>query len=619
MSILQKINGHDDLTALDDRQRTQLCGEIREFLVSNVSKTGGHLAGNLGVVELSVAIETVFNTEIDRLVFDVGHQSYVHKLLTGRQADFPHLRQYGGLSRFPKPSESNTDAFVAGHASSSVSIALGMARARTLLHQDYNVVALIGDGACTGGMAYEGLNDAAVSGEPMVIVLNDNGMSINKNVGGMATLLSKQRVKPGYLHFKQFYRSTVGKARGLYKVLHCVKERVKDLVLPNNMFDDMGFYYIGPVDGHDEPQLEKMLRWARDLRQPVLLHVVTQKGKGVAYTEQAPEKYHGVSSFDPVTGALPTPKPDFSHVFGETLSQLADEDPTVVAITAAMLTGTGLTAFAERHPDRLYDVGIAEGHAVTMASGMAKQGLKPVAAIYSSFLQRAYDMLIHDTSLQRLHLVLGVDRAGIVGNDGDTHNGCFDISYLSSVPYMRILCPASFAELRAMLRKAVLELDGPVAVRYPRGGEGAYRDCNLEPVTVLHEGSDLTILTYGIVTNDVLQAADLLAQQGVSAEVVKLAQVAPLELAPVLASLHKTGRLLAVEDVCTANCIGEQVLSAAEQAGIPLKAARLLNLGNGIIPHGAPDVLKAAYGLDARAIAAAAQAMRSGEREGNGA
>ena len=394
---------------------------------------------------------------------------------------------------------------------------------------------------------------------------------------------------------------------------------MKDLVLPNNMFDDMGFYYIGPVDGHDEPQLEKMLRWARDLRQPVLLHVVTQKGKGIPYTEQAPEKYHGVSSFDPVTGALPASKPDFSHVFGETLSQLADEDPTVVAITAAMLTGTGLTAFAAHHPDRLYDVGIAEGHAITMASGMAKQGLKPVAAIYSSFLQRAYDMLIHDTALQRLHLVLGVDRAGIVGNDGDTHNGCFDISYLSSVPYMRILCPASFTELRAMLRKAVLELDGPVAVRYPRGGEGAYRDCNPEPVTVLREGSDLTLLTYGIVINDVLQAAEQLAQQGISAEVVKLAQVAPLELAPVLASLHKTGQLLAVEDVCAANCVGEQVLSAAEQAGIPLHAARLLNLGNGIIPHGAPDVLKAAYGLDARAIVAATRAMRSGEREGNGA
>ena len=367
-------------------------------------------------------------------------------------------------------------------------------------------------------------------------------------------------------------------------------------------------------------QLEKMLRWARDLRQPVLLHVVTQKGRGISYTEQAPEKYHGVSSFDPVTGALPAPKPDFSHVFGQTLSQLADEDPTVVAITAAMLTGTGLETFAKAHPERLYDVGIAEGHAITMASGMAKQGLRPVAAIYSSFLQRAYDMLIHDTSLQRLHLVLGVDRAGIVGNDGDTHNGCFDISYLSSVPYMRILCPASFAELRAMLRRAVTELEGPVAVRYPRGGEGAYQACSLEPVTVLHEGSDLTLLTYGIVINDVLQAAQLLAQQGISAEVVKLAQVAPLEAAPVLASLQKTGRLLAVEDVCAANCIGEQVLSAAEQAGLPMKEARLLNLGSGIIPHGAPDVLKTAYGLDAQAIAAAAQALCANDREkGNGA
>ena len=618
MSILERIHSPADLKALPAEEIPALCAELRSFLVENLAKTGGHLASNLGAVELTVAIDRVYSTEKDRLVFDVGHQSYVHKILTGRREAFSTLRQFGGIAGFPKPDESVHDAFVAGHASTSISVALGMARARTLMGADYDVIALIGDGALTGGLAYEGLSDAGQSGEPMVIVLNDNGMSINKNVGGMATLLSKQRVKPSYLHFKQFYRNTVGKARGLYKVLHHVKEHVKDLVLPNNMFDDMGFYYIGPVDGHDEQQMEKMLRWARDLRQPVLLHVVTQKGKGISYTEQAPEKYHGVSSFDPVTGALPAPKPDFSHVFGETLSQLADEDPTVVAITAAMQTGTGLTTFAERHPDRLYDVGIAEGHAITMASGMAKQGLKPVAAIYSSFLQRAYDMLIHDTSLQRLHLVLGVDRAGIVGNDGDTHNGCFDISYLSSVPYMRILCPASFAELRAMLRKAVLELSGPVALRYPRGGEGAYQDCHPEPVTVLREGNDLTILAYGIVINDVLQAADLLTQQGISVEVVKLAQVAPLELAPVLASLHKTGRLLAVEDVCAANCIGEQVLSAAGQAGMALKAARLLNLGNGIIPHGAPNVLKSAYGLDARAIAAAAQAMRSGEKEGNG-
>ena len=609
---------YGSLAGISDQEAEELCQALRQRVIQVVSQTGGHLASNLGAVELTVALHRVYDTSKDRLVFDVGHQCYVHKMLTGRNGRMETLRAFGGIAGFPKPSESKHDACIAGHASTAVSTALGMAIARTQLGENYRVVALLGDGSLTGGLAYEGLSMAGQSGEPLVVILNDNGMSINKNVGGMATLLSKQRVKPSYLHFKQFYRNTVGKARGLYKVLHHVKEHVKDLVLPNNMFDDMGFYYIGPVDGHDEQQLEKMLRWARDLRQPVLLHVVTQKGKGISYTEQAPEKYHGVSSFDPVTGALPAPKPDFSHVFGETLSQLADEDPTVVAITAAMQTGTGLTTFAERHPDRLYDVGIAEGHAITMASGMAKQGLKPVAAIYSSFLQRAYDMLIHDTSLQRLHLVLGVDRAGIVGNDGDTHNGCFDISYLSSVPYMRILCPASFAELRAMLRKAVLELSGPVALRYPRGGEGAYQDCHPEPVTVLREGNDLTILTYGIVINDVLQAADLLAQQGISVEVVKLAQVAPLELAPVLASLHKTGRLLAVEDVCAANCIGEQVLSAAGQAGMALKAARLLNLGNGIIPHGAPNVLKSAYGLDARAIAAAAQAMRSGEKEGNG-
>ena len=377
MSILERIHSPADLKALPAEEIPALCAELRSFLVENLAKTGGHLASNLGAVELTVAIDRVFNTENDRLVFDVGHQSYVHKILTGRREAFTTLRQFGGIAGFPKPDESVHDAFVAGHASTSISVALGMARARTLTGADYDVIALIGDGALTGGLAYEGLSDAGQSGEPMVIVLNDNGMSINKNVGGMVTLLSKQRVKPSYLHFKQFYRSTVGKARGLYKVLHRVKERVKDLVLPNNMFDDMGFYYIGPVDGHDEPQLEKMLRWARDLRQPVLLHVVTQKGKGIPYTEQAPEKYHGVSSFDPVTGALPASKPDFSHVFGETLSQLADEDPTVVAITAAMLTGTGLTAFAAHHPDRLYDVGIAEGHAITMASGMAKQGLKP--------------------------------------------------------------------------------------------------------------------------------------------------------------------------------------------------------------------------------------------------
>ena len=608
MSILERIHSPADLKALPAEEIPALCAELRSFLVENLAKTGGHLASNLGAVELTVAIDRVFNTENDRLVFDVGHQSYVHKILTGRREAFTTLRQFGGIAGFPKPDESVHDAFVAGHASTSISVALGMARARTLTGADYDVIALIGDGALTGGLAYEGLSDAGQSGEPMVIVLNDNGMSINKNVGGMATLLSKQRVKPSYLHFKQFYRSTVGKARGLYKVLHRVKERVKDLVLPNNMFDDMGFYYIGPVDGHDEPQLEKMLRWARDLRQPVLLHVVTQKGKGIPYTEQAPEKYHGVSSFDPVTGALPASKPDFSHVFGETLSQLADEDPTVVAITAAMLTGTGLTAFAEHHPDRLYDVGIAEGHAITMASGMAKQGLKPVAAIYSSFLQRAYDMLIHDTALQRLHLVLGVDRAGIVGNDGDTHNGCFDISYLSSVPYMRILCPASFAELRAMLRKAVLELDGPVAVRYPRGGEGAFTaDTSAGDFAELRAGEDITLCAYGTLINNVLGAAELLHEDGIEARVVKLNRISPFRGGELSRIFGTTKRLLVAEECSGVGCIGQRIAAILAEEGHEPQRLMLCNLGRRFIEQGSVGELYRQCGLDAESLARTAK------------
>ena len=620
--ILETIHDPRDIKALNDSQTQLLCTELREFLLKNVSKTGGHLASNLGAVELTVAIHRVFDTSRDRLVFDVGHQCYTHKILTGRREQFSSLRQYGGLSGFPKPRESGHDAFIAGHASNSVSVALGMARARTLQHQDYSVLALIGDGALSGGLAYEGLNNAGASGEPLIVILNDNGMSIDGNVGAVSEHLGLLRSKPAYYEFKKAYRALLDRnavGRAVYDFNHHLKTNVKKALLPNStMFEDMGFTYLGPVNGHDVGQLTNTLKWAKDLNCPVLVHVHTKKGKGYPPAEREPERYHGVGKFDPRMGVPREHKRDFSAVFGEELCKLAKNDETICAITAAMRDGTGLHDFSEQYPVRFFDVGIAEGHAVAMAAGMAKQGLKPVAAIYSSFLQRAYDMLIHDTSLQRLHLVLGVDRAGIVGNDGDTHNGCFDISYLSSVPYMRILCPASFAELRAMLRKAVLELSGPVALRYPRGGEGAYQDCHPEPVTVLREGNDLTILTYGIVINDVLQAADLLAQQGISAEVVKLAQVAPLELAPVLASLHKTGRLLAVEDVCAANCIGEQVLSAAGQAGMALKAARLLNLGNGIIPHGAPNVLKAAYGLDARAIAAAAQAMRSGEKEGNG-
>lgn len=602
MNILDQIHNPSDLKKLPDAQLPQLCQEIRSFLVQSVSKTGGHLASNLGVVELTVALHRVYDTRRDRLLFDVGHQSYVHKILTGRKDAFHTLRQYGGIAGFPKPSESVHDAFIAGHASTAISTALGMARARTLLKADYDIVALIGDGALTGGLAYEGLQDAGQSGEPMVIILNDNGMSIHENVGGMATLLSKQRVKPGYLRFKRFYRETVGKVKPLYRALHTVKENVKDSVLPDNMFDDMGFYYIGPVDGHNISELERMLRWARDLRQPVILHVVTQKGRGISYTEAAPEKYHGVGAFDPVTGDLPAKKNDFSKIFGETMLELAAEQPKLVGITAAMASGTGLEAFAARYPERFFDVGIAEGHAVTMASAMAKQGLTPVFAVYSSFLQRGYDMLLHDVSIQNLHVVLAVDRAGIVGNDGDTHNGVFDVGYLGSVPGMTIFTPANFAELRYFLRKAVFEVQGPVSVRYPRGGEGEYQALRTEAAAKLQSGDDITMVTYGILTNEAVQAARTLEHRGIHADLFKMGQILPVEAEPVLESLRKTGKLLVVEEVCSIGSLGRRLLYEAESAGICLQAYRLLDLGEGLVPHGDTKLLWEQYELDAASL-----------------
>ena len=609
MYLLDQIQSPEDLKKLPAEQLPQLCEEIRAFLVQNVSKTGGHLASNLGAVELTVAIHRVYNTQKDRLLFDVGHQSYVHKLLTGRRDAFPTLRQYEGLAGFPKPAESVHDAFVAGHASTSISAALGMARARTITGDDYDVVALIGDGALTGGLAYEGLSDAGQSGEPIVIILNDNGMSIHKNVGGIATLLSKQRVMPSYLRFKQAYRNSIGRIKPLYNALHHVKENVKETVLPDNIFDDMGFYYIGPVDGHNEQEVERVLRWARDLRQPVLLHVITQKGKGVSYTEAHPENYHGVGSFNAETGELPAAKPSFSDAFGNAMVKLAETDPNLVAITAAMASGTGLERFSQTFPDRFFDVGIAEGHAVTMASAMAKQGLTPVFAVYSSFLQRGYDMLIHDAALQTLHVVLGIDRGGIVGNDGDTHNGCFDVSYLSSVPGMTLYCPSGFDELRAMLRTALYGTIGPVAVRYPRGGEGAYHDVHTEPVSVLRTGSDVTIVSYGILINEALRAADALAQSGISAQVLKIGRVLPLQTREILASLQVTGRLVAAEDVCADDCVGMKILAACAQNGVKLNAFRLLNLGSGIVQHGAVPILMRKYGLDSAGIADAAREL----------
>lgn len=609
VGIIEKIQSSNDIKKLSPEELEPLCSELRAFLIENVSKTGGHLASNLGAVELTVALHRVYNTAEDRLIFDVGHQCYVHKIITGRRDRFSTLRQYGGISGFPKPYESEDDAFIAGHASNSVSVALGMAKARTLLHKKYDVIAFIGDGALTGGLSYEGLVSAAASGEPIVILINDNNMSIDPNVGGTASLLQKLRIKPSYIRFKQGYRELFSYMPSLYSFNHRAKEWVKGKILPENMFSAMGYEYIGPVDGHDVHMVERVLRWARDMKKPVIVHAVTKKGKGCSFAEEHPERYHGVGPFDPVSGEIFGGGECFSEVFGKTLCELAEKDERIAAVTAAMASGTGLDRFALRFPQRFCDVGIAEGHAAAMVAGMAMQGLIPVFAVYSSFLQRAYDMLIHDVSLQKLHVVFGVDRAGLVGSDGETHHGIYDVNFLRSVPGMTVLCPASFGELRAMLEEAVTRIEGPVAIRYPRGGEGDYRDVCTEDEQIVREGTDLTVVCYGIMINDVLKAVRQMEEQGISAEVIKLNKITYAKFPKVFASLEKTGRLLMPEEVCAIGCVGKHLLAQASESGLHLQAARFLNLGDNIVSHGSRPQLLCDFGADADAMVRAAGEM----------
>ena len=607
MTVTDVKNQYEPLLSrLTDQEGEALCARMRQELVENVSKTGGHLASNLGAVELTVAIHRVFDTSVDRLVFDVGHQCYPHKMLTGRREKMSTLRQYGGIAGFPKPSESVHDAFIAGHASNSVAVALGMARARTMLEEDYKVIALIGDGALTGGLSYEGLSNAGECGQQILVILNDNGMSITPNVGGIADHLAKQRLKPQYLTFKKHYRRIMNAnalGRVVYRVTHRIKQALKQTLLPCSMFEDMGFHYLGPVDGHNLPLLTKILRYAKELDEPVLLHVKTVKGKGFTPAEEYPDSFHGVAPFDPATGkAKREVGENFSAVFGRTLTRLAGQDRRVCAVTAAMTGGTGLERFAQAFPDRFFDVGIAEGAAVSMAAGMAKQGALPVFAVYSTFLQRSYDMLLHDVAIDNLHVVLGVDRAGLVGDDGETHHGLFDVAYLDTVPNMTVLAPASFAELEVMLNRALFHLSGPVAVRYPRGGEGAYLGSGgQEPAVILRQGSDITLVSYGTEINDVLEAARLLEAQGVQAEIVKINQLTPLDSELVERSVRKTGVLLAAEEQCAQGCIGQRLAARLELSGISGKTV-LVNCGKGFVPHGAASLLKRDLSLDGMGI-----------------
>lgn len=617
MDLLHRACDREELLRFTPEEDAALCSEIREFLVTSVSKTGGHLASNLGAVELTLALHKVFDPFHDRIIFDVGHQCYVHKMLTGRMEDFAHLRQFGGMAGFPRPNESDADAFVGGHASNSVSAALGIARARTLMNEDYSVVAVIGDGALTGGLAYEGLNDAGQSREPIIVVLNDNGMSIQPNVGGMAKFLARQRLKPSYFNFKRIYHAFTKHIPGgkhVNQFSHRVKLWMKNALIGSNMFDEMGFTYLGPVDGHDINRLTYILKQAVELHCPVLLHVSTTKGRGYSYAEEAPDEYHGVSAFDVERGASKSGNCEsFSDAFGKTMCAMAGEDRRICAITAAMEQGTGLSEFADRFPKRMFDVGIAEGHAVTMASGLAKQGMLPVVAVYSTFLQRAYDMMIHDAAIGNLHVVFAVDRAGLVGADGETHHGAFDVCYLRTIPHMSLFAPASTEELRKTLHHAVYAVEGPVAVRYPRGGNECYQDCILEN-TMLREGKDLTIVTYGNMISEAIKASELLSAEGIRAEVVKLWQLAPLDLTLVEQSALKTGRLIIVEECFAQGCLGQEIVLNLSQCGALPQKVSLMNLGNGFITHGKVSQLRREAGIDTEAIIQTAKELVNDEK-----
>ena len=607
MELLSKISGHRDLAQLNETQRQQLCREIREFLVASVSETGGHLASNLGVVELSVALEMVFDTSVDRLVFDVGHQSYVHKMLTGRREEFSTLRQFGGMAGFPKPSESKADAFTAGHASSSVSIALGMARARTLQSESYKVIALVGDGAATGGMIYEGLNDAAVSNEPMIVILNDNAMSIDHNVGGMARHLRNLRVKDKYLGMKKRYKSFLTKIPGgkaVHRLSVKLRDRLRRALIPANIFENMGFTYLGPVDGHNTEHLISLLQNAVDRNRPVLLHVFTQKGKGYEPAQEHPKLFHGIGKFDKVSGKpLKVPTETFSDVFGSTMVSLAENNEKLCAITAAMPGGTGLLTFKEKFPNRLFDVGIAEEHAVSMAGGLAKQGMVPVVALYSTFLQRSYDMILQDICMQKLHVIFAIDRAGLVGEDGETHHGVFDVGFLRQAPGMQIFCPATKAELQHMLRRAVEKQNGPVAIRYPRGGESVSADDYIwqESNLVCHEeGDDVTILTYGTLIDQALLAGKLLHEKGIEATILRLTQVDTLPVRSILDGMSKKKKIVVMEEVCAHSGIKEALSMELSKYSCDVYG---IDLGHRFVTHGSVQELYKYCGLDGQSVA----------------
>ena len=624
-NLLDKINSPADVKKLSDEQLKQLAAEIRQLLIKVISHTGGHLAPNLGVVELTLALHKVFTTPQDKLVFDVGHQAYIHKIITGRREQFPTLRQYGGLSGFPKRCESEHDAFGTGHSSTSISAALGMAAARDLQGEDYNVVAIIGDGSMTGGMAFEALNNAGTLHKKMVVVLNDNEMSISKNVGAMSDYLYHLRTGETYNKIKndiEGWLKNMEFGTDVLKAIRRLKGSVKYLMVPTSIFEELGFTYLGPVDGHDIHGLIEVLQAAKKIDGPVMVHVLTKKGKGYKPAEESPNKFHGTGPFEIATGKKitnPAAPISYTEVFGKTITELADSDKKVVGLTAAMPDGTGLNIFAQAHPDRFFDVGIAEQHAVTAAAGMAAAGMKPVTAIYSTFMQRAYDSILHDICMQKLHVTMCLDRAGLVGDDGYTHHGVFDYAYLRSIPNMTIMAPKDENELRHMLKTA-LSFNGPISVRYPRGsGVGVditepMHELPIGKAEVLREGKELCFWAIGSMVQSAVQAADKLKEQGIDAGVVNMRFAKPLDKELLIEHAKRYGKIVTLEEGVLAGGVGSEVLEILDDAGL-LQQCAVLRLGipDEFVTHGDKKLLFRDLGLDTDAIVQKAAEFVKGE------
>lgn len=567
--MLEKINSSKDLKKLNIGEKNKLAKEIREYIIEVVSENGGHLASNLGVVELTIALHSVFNMPKDKIVWDVGHQSYVHKIITGRKEQFKTIRKFNGISGFPKINESEYDNFNTGHSSTSISAALGMARARDLKGENNQVIAVIGDGALTGGMALEALNDAGFSQTKMTVILNDNEMSISKNVGGLNMFLSKLRTKKLYTKSNLSIKKIVNKipviGKPIVKVIQRIKRSIKQLIIPKMFFEDIGFTYLGPVDGHDIEQLENIMKLSKLVQGPVLIHVLTKKGKGYKITEENPDKFHATAPFDIKTGKTKKEKKtDYSKIFGKKLVEVAEKNDKIVAITASMKDGTGLAEFANKFPQRFFDIGIAEQHALTMAAGMAKEGMIPFVPIYSSFYQRAYDQVIHDIAIQNLPVIMCVDRAGVVGADGETHQGTLDMAFFRLVPNLTIMAPKDFKELEDMMEFAI-ELNKPVVIRYPRGGEDEsvkfekHEKIKLGKAEMLREGKDISIIAIGKRVSSAIKLAQNYKEKGIDAEVINARFLKPLDAQTIKESIQKTKKVVTLEDGTKINGLGTAI------------------------------------------------------------